>query len=345
MRRRFWIALLLFGASPAACSSDGERPAAAGSDGSAGKLNGIGGKPSEGEGEGGSADSAPGGTDQGTGGEEPFGHLGGLGPVNSGGGGVPAAALCDVAATWGDAQPLSGISGGADERLLAMTHDELSIVFTRDDALMVADRASSSAGFDPPIALTLPAGYSHRHGVTLSSDGLRLVLVSDTGAGFAEVTRSSRQGAFGSAPSSARFSALNYDANQFGAELSSPVLSNDDRSLYFVRLTGDASLVYHALGETTFAVPEMSEDMVTLGGHEGDAKLTQSVSADERSLFIHDAALGHVSGLWSSAPGAPFTEPAHFPGFESVFTNHDCTRLYGTRKLEDARDIVVATPN
>lgn len=347
MRRFIWLALVVLGAGHAACSSDDDRPAPAGTGGgSAGKSNNAGGK--NGASEGGGDSQAAGGSEQGlggagVGGEDPFGHLGGLGPVNGAGGGAPEAALCDVTTTWGNPQPLAGIGGDGNDLLLAMTHDELTIVFRTEAGLWVADRSSASADFGAPVVQTLPAGYTELSGVGLSADGLRMVIVNDVG--FGEVTRSSRQGAFGTTPSTARFDSLNYDANQFGAYLMWPVLAKDDQSLYFVRQIGDESLAYHAVGDALFAVPEMSEDMVTLGGTGDDLKLTVSVSADERTLFIFDEALDHVSGLWSSAPGAPFTELAEFPGLHSVFSNDACTRLYGTLEVEGAFDIVVLAPN
>jgi hypothetical protein len=347
MRPYLWLALLLVGAGPAACSSDDDRPAAAGTNGgSAGKSSTTGGK--TGASDGGSDSQTLGGAEQGSGGagdggEDPFGHLGGLGPVNSAGGAASEAALCDVTTTWDNPQPLSGIGGDGNDSLLAMTHDELTIVFSTQAGLWVADRANASSSFGTPVALTVPAGYDATYGAALSADGLRLVMVSDTG--FGEITRASRQGAFGTTPSTAAFDSLNYDATQFGAYLRSPVLTKDDQSLYFVRQTGDVSLVYHAVRNVGFAVPEMSEDMVTLGGTADDLKLTVSISTDERTIFIFDEALDHVSGLWSSAPGAPFTELAEFPGLRSAFTNDGCTRLYGTLEVEDGSDIVVLAPN
>ncbi|HKY39814.1 MAG TPA: hypothetical protein VJN18_27945 [Polyangiaceae bacterium] len=347
MRRLIWIALVLVGAGPAACSSDDDRPAAAGtSGGGAGKLHDAAGMTGSSE-SGGDSQVASGAQQglggAGLGGEDPFGHLGGLGPVNSAGGGAPVAALCDVTTTWGNPQSLAGIGGDGNDLLLAMTHDELTIVFRTEAGLWVADRSSAAADFGAPVAQALPAAYTELSGVGLSADGLRMVIVNSAGLG--EVTRSSRQGAFGTTPSTVRFDALNYDANQFGAYLIWPVLAKDDQSLYFVRQTGDESVVYHAVGDAIFAVPEMSEDMVTLGGTGGDLKLTVSVSADERTIFIFDEALDQVSGLWSSAPGAPFTELAQFPGLHSVFTNDDCTRLYGTLEVEGGFDIVLLTPN
>ena len=252
--------------------------------------------------------------------------------------------LCDMAASWGNPVPLAIVSSSdADERLLSLTHDELTIVFTRDDVPMVADRAAASEDFGTPVPLLLPAGYSHERGVALHPDGLGLVIVSQSG-GFADIQRAARGGAFDGAPSTARFVQLADNAARFGASLAFPVLSASGGSLYFTHVGASTSKVFHAQGTSLFPVPEMPEDSVTLGGMDGDLKLTLSVSADERTLFFFDEALGHAAGLWNAAPGAPFYELALFEGLQSVFTDASCDRLYGTRMVGGSLDVVVEAP-
>lgn len=345
-RAELCIAIACLSATPLACASDGGRAAPAGPEGGGSLQSGPGKMP---RGEGGDPNAAAqggaahAGAGDGDAGEDGIGHLGGLGPVNGGGGTEAADALCAV--RWGNAEPLAGITSAADESLLTMTHDERSLVLFRDDQLLIADRESAEVAFDAPLPFALPQGYTHTRGLALSPDGLRLVIASDDGAVLAEITRASRQGGFGSEPSAERYSALNYHAGQFGASLSSPVLAKSDRSLYYVRHIGDESLSFHAVGDTSFRVPDAAEDKVTLGGVDGTTKRTQSISADERAIFIFDEALGHAVGLWNVAPGAPFTHATQFSGLHSVFTNDDCSRLYGTREVAGALDIVVETPD
>jgi hypothetical protein len=273
-------------------------------------------------------------------GDANIGHLGGGGSLSIGGAPVFEEPICDRQAEWGNPVPLPVISTpNADERLLSLTHDTLTIVFEREDVVMVADRAAAADDFDAPLPLTLPVGYTHEQGVALRPDGLGLVIVSHTG-GFAEIERATRSGAFDGAPSSERFKRLAANAVQYGATLSSPVLSASGTSLYFTQLGPTTSKVFHAQGTTTFPVPAMPEDLVTLGGMDGDLKLTLSVSADERTIFFFDEALGHAAGLWNAAPGAPFYDLARFEGLHSVFTNIGCDRLYATGTVEGSLDVV-----
>jgi hypothetical protein len=338
-RFRCCLALALGVVSPLACSSkDDERapPAVAGTrnastSGSGGVEDSAGGAQQSSGGAAGEGGESNGGLDLG-------------GSLSIGGAPIYDPPLCDFAASWGSPVALAGISTAeADERLLSMTHDALTLVFTRDDVLMVADRASVDDDFAAAVPVTLPAGYTHVRGVALHPDGLGLVIVSDMAERLAEVTRAVRSGAFSGALDTARFEDVSRNAFQRGGGLSSPVLSASGSSLYFTQIGSSSSKVFHTQGTTSFAIPAAPEDLVTLGGSEGDFKLTLSISADERTLFFFDEALGHVAGLWNAAPGAPFYDLAAFPGLEGVFTDSSCSRLYATRDGDGSLDIVLET--
>ena len=133
------------------------------------------------------------------------------------------------------------------------------------------------------------------------------------------------------------------DARVFsGGELSSPVLSEDGRSFFYVEQRGGRSDVWRATGA---AFDERTKlDSVTLGGDEGMAKLTLSVSSDERALFVFDEALGHVVSLWSTTAAGAFTQVVALPDLASAFANADCSRLYGTSTSGPSLDVVIETP-
>jgi hypothetical protein len=253
--------------------------------------------------------------------------------------------LCDRAAAWSGEQALANVSTpDADERLLAMTHDALTIVFSRDDALLVADRQSASADFGEPVVLTLPEPYTHLRGVALQDDGLSVIVVESEGKLFADMTRAARTGAFAGAAKSSRFETLAESSRQFG-QLSSPVLAPDG-SLYFTEIGPSTSRVRRSVlsaDGTYFESPGELLDTVSLGGNDGLSKLVQSVSSDERTLFFFDEALGHTVGLWNSSPGGPFTEPTEFPELVSAFSDGACSHLYGTREQNDSLDVIALT--
>jgi hypothetical protein len=344
-RRRWGLVLALAAVAPLACSSGDDEhapPASAGTPnaGRAGASAASGTGAEGGDDVGGSAGRG----DRGDAGDANIGHIGGGGSLSIGGAPAVDDPLCGLGVSWGDPVSLPVVSSvDADERLLSLTHDALTIVFTRDDVPMVADRAVASENFATPVPLLLPAGYSHEHGVALHPDGLGLVIVSHSG-GFADIGRATRGGPFDGPPSDARFVQLADNAAQYGASLASPVLSASGTSLYFTQVGASSSKVFHAQGTTLFPVPALPEDLVTLGGMDGDLKLTLSVSADERTLFFFDEALGHAAGLWSAAPGAPFYELAEFEGLQSVFTDAGCERLYGTRMVGGSLDVVLEAP-
>jgi hypothetical protein len=333
MLSRVCLWVLVGAAGIGACSSEDKVPslgggATAGSAGSGGR----GGKSSD---EPGGAESVEAGAPTAVGGnadEPPVGEIGGEG-VYVGEGGAPSlpATQCAEDVSF-EPTPVAGIDTAGDERLLAMTHDEKTLVFARGDSLFVLDSGA-------PTELALPAGYSHAAGVAVSPDGLALVIVATDRKRFAEVSRAQRTGAFSTSASSARFAAIN-DAVVFsGDTLSSPALSADGLSLYYTAHKGStSSYVWRAHGAAF-------EDAVrlytgSLGAEDGKAKRVVSVSADERTLFVFDEALGYVTGFWSTRKTADFIVAVPFEGFESIFTSQGCARIYGTTEVSGSLAVV-----
>jgi WD40-like Beta Propeller Repeat len=322
---------------PLACSSEdkapalgtGDSPATAGTSSRSGGPSGDRG----GEGSvGASGGQASGGAYDGP----PIGEVGGEGLYVSEGGAPPnPPTACSRDAQW-TMTPLEAVNTPADERLLAMTPDELTLLVTRDDELLVVDGPVETA-------VTLPLGYTHALGASLTPDGLSLIVVAEGGLGFAEVARASRGEAFSSAVSTARFAYLNDARVNSGDTLSSPVLSADGKTLYYTARKGSAvANVWRVRG------PQLSEtklqDTATLGTQDGQAKLVVGVSADERTLFVMDEALGYVTGLWSVTPAAAFTDVESFEGFETLIPNEACDRIYGTMERDGSLEIVTGTP-
>lgn len=353
MNLRIWsiASLAVTWALSLSCSSDDEThqpPPAGNTAGTTGQLPSDGGAPGNETG-GATGQGTSGAPVDGTvGGEGGIGHLGLGGTVMVGGAPTYDDPLCDRQATWGDEAPLSNVSTpDADETLLAMTHDGRTIVFSRDDALLVADRASATATFGAPVAITLPEPYTHARGVALHDDGLAIVVGNVDGKALADVSRATRSGPFDGVPAPARYLAVSDNASKRSSAIASPVLAPDG-SLFYTHIGASASSVFHAFlveGGAFFDVPPTSEDVVALGGKDGDSKLTQSVSSDARTLFIFDEALGHTVGLWNSAPGAPFVQPVPFSELLSVFSVDGCSRLYATREVSGSLDVVILAPN
>ena len=348
MRAAWWIAAALVGLVPSACgSSKATSPPLAGTGGS--RTIGTaqsGGGDDNAAGVGPTSASGAGQVAQGGEGDlPPIGSISGAPPAAEDGG-APAsiAPVCAPDTTWGGPSSLAGVNtADADERLLTMTHDELTLVFSRGDQLFVVDRTAASAAFGAPSEVTLPVGYSAAQGLAVTPDGLSLVAVQTPGYAFADITRATRSGAFDSDAKTDRFARIN-DARSFsGALLASPVLAANGTDFFFTQRSANDSYVWLARGTTVFD-NAVKQDVVTLGATDGKAKLTVSVAADERALFVFDEALGHASGLWTQTAGTAFTELVQFPGLDSVFTNQGCSRLYGTAEVAGSLDVVIEAP-
>ncbi len=332
---RFWLLLAAL-VAPQACSSD-DRPPTLGTDeptsGSAGTSSRSGSSNGEPGGEGPVGGGGGGGQPSGGASDGPIiGEVGGEGFFQGDGGAPPnPTTICDRDAEW-TSSPLEGVNTAADERLLAMTPDEKTLVFSRDDELFVLDDAQATS-------VLLPGGYTHTRGVSLTADGLSLIVVTEDGAQFAEVSRGERGVTFAGAPSAARFESLNAWRVTAGGSFFAPALSVDEKTLYYTLRQGQSvANVWRARGES-FSERRL-QDIVTLGTEDGKAKLVVGVSADERTLFVLDEALGHVTGLWSATPLAEFTGAVQFDGFESVIPSEACDRIYGTTELDGSLDIV-----
>jgi hypothetical protein len=350
MRGTWWLAVACIGL-PLACGSnkpDVAPPASAGGSAGKGSISHPGGvtgtAAASGEAPGG-AGGANGVVDGGaTSDLPPIGDIAGAPTEPSGGAPADLPPECEPTGSWGAPVSLGSVNTpDADEHLLSITHDELTLVFSRGDQLFVADRASTAVDFARPTAQTLPDSYTYTLGLALSPDGRTLVVVAKDAKSFAEVGRQTRDGAFDGPPTTTRFAGLNDNRTFTGELFSSPVLAASNEAFFYVGRMATDVYVYLARGKNELGLGRKL-DQTTLGAHDGKAKLTQSVSADGRALFVFDEALGHAVGLWSATAAAEFTQPVHFPGLESVFTNLGCSRLYGTGKVDASLDVVVETP-
>jgi hypothetical protein len=223
--------------------------------------------------------------------------------------------------------------GVAGPSLLAMTADELSVAFTTGAdanlALYVADRASSKAAFTDN-AVTMPEDYEAASGVSLSGDGLRLLLVLKDHSGFGELLRASRSVAFEGDPDTTAFAKINSLKPMSGHSVGWPVLSSDGNDLYFLSYFGQALAVQSKLGQDGVFDFGTEIDQFTLGGNDGEYKLLSGVSSDQRAIFFFDQATKHAMALFRSRPGAPFYDPLDLGARQGVVPNQDCSRIYSS---------------
>jgi len=224
-------------------------------------------------------------------------------------------------------------AGAAAPHLLAMTPDELSLAFTTGEAdslaLNIADRASTSAAFSA-AALSMPKGYEAGSGVSLSSDGLTLILVLADHSGFGELSRSSRKRAFKGTPDTTAYAKINALKPMSGHSVGWPVLSSDGQDLYFLSYFGQGLAVQSKRGKDGVFDFGSEIDEFTLGGNEGEYKLLSGISSDQRAIFFFDQATQHAMALFRSRPGAPFYDPLDLGERQGATPNQDCSRVYSS---------------
>jgi hypothetical protein len=330
-----------------ACSSNSDDHAPPLADGGASSRSGAGGRSSVGK------SGAGGSTDGGSAGELEEGGSGGAAgsAANAAGAGGEAGleqgmvtpitpAACSSSGNWGSATPLSGISSAAaSEQLLAITPDELDIVFLRDGSPLRAHRELFSAAFGQAEALEVPDGYGIDAGVALSADGKTLVLLATTGQSFAAFTRAARSEAFSAGRDASAFTGINQRALQTMQHYAAPVLASDGKSFVFAAFTPEPaagfpsgfagiSVVYESVWtETGWAMPlSISENL--FDGTSATRALPSALSSDSRTLFYFDEASGKQMARFRDRSDAPLYTVLDLDTKTAAVPNAKCDRLY-----------------
>ena len=332
------------------CSANSDQHSPTMTDGGASSRSGAGGRSSVGDsGSGGTADAGSAGE---TTGGDAAGSAGAAGsPAGEGGEGGEAGAdeegtvipvtpgACSESAAWASATPLEGISTDANEQLLAITADELDIVFLRDGSPQLAHRESASAAFGAAVALTIPDGYGVLAGVALSSDGKTLVLLDTTGQNFAAFSRPSRSAEFAATPDPSAFMGINQRALQTGQHYAAPVLAPDGQTFVFAAFTpapeagfpsgfAGISLVYESVWTANgWAMPEsISQNL--FDGTSAARPLPSGLSSDSRTLFYLDEGSGQQMARFRDRPDGPLYTVVDLEQRTRAVPDAACDRLY-----------------
>lgn len=242
---------------------------------------------------------------------------------------------CPVDAIWGGPNKLQEISSElGDERLLAVSPDERTIIFQRDGASYFADRAKPADDFSAISALTVPDGYDVELGLALTPDGLTLVLTRDDSSGFAEITRESRGDAFSLVADEARYLVLNTLYPMAGIELSHPVISGAGGELWWVETLSETSVWFASYATSEIArgeqvgCNEFGCDLM-LDGYDGAKKLLTGLSNDRLTVFLVDDDSGQEArSRVNSAVDTGFFVSLGLEPRLDVRPNAACTRLY-----------------
>ncbi|HKO46804.1 MAG TPA: hypothetical protein VJV79_03725, partial [Polyangiaceae bacterium] len=249
-------------------------------------------------------------------------------------------------ATWASVAPLDGISTAANEQLLAITADQLDIVFLRDGQAMLAHRELASAAFAAAVEITIADGYGVDAGVALSADGKTMVLLT-TGeqSSFAAFTRSSRSDSFGATPDDTAFIGINQRALQTMQRYAAPVLAPDGKTFVFAAFTPKptgfegVSVVYESVWTgNAWAMPEsISRDL--FDGTSAARVLPSSLSSDSRTLFYFEEGSGKQMARFRDRPDAPLYTAVDLDQRTRAVPNAECDRLY----YSNAGDVFLAS--
>ncbi len=155
-----------------------------------------------------------------------------------------------VAEDFTGAQLVGGVNSAALDLLPRLSPDGLTLFFesTREGGsgsadIWAAERSTPTAPFGTPVPRDDLNTPSREEGLTLTSDGLTVVLTSTRG-GDLDLwmgTRATRSGRFGDFE---RISELNTDADELD-----PTLSSDGRDIYFSSTRDGDWRIYHAQRE------------------------------------------------------------------------------------------------
>lgn len=342
------LAFMLFVGS--ACSSNSDDRALMVGDGGASSKSGAGGRSSTGKSGGGGSDAGSAGQDDGGSAGTESAGAGGEGGASEGAIIPVTPGTCSETAVWVDAAPLPGVSTSANEQLLAISADELDILFLRDDVPMFAHRGSPSAEFDAGSTLTIADGYGVDAGAALSADGKTMVLLATTGQSFAAFTRSSRDTAFDVVPDDSAFIGLNQRAAQTMQHYAAPLLAPDGKTFVFAAFTPEpemgmsngfagVSMVYESVWTPSgWAMPDsLSQNL--FDGTSAARPLPTGLSSDSRTLFYLEEGSGKEMARFRDRPDAPLYTVVDLDQRLQAVPDAKCERLYHST----GGDVLVST--
>jgi hypothetical protein len=335
------VAVTLLAACPA-CSSSSAHPSLIASNGGANDGHSGGGA---GLGEGGEGENAGTGGDSGADGlaEGGTSSAGSSGEGGAGGPFKPGPSLCAERVSWSSPTTVDGVSADTAVTLLSITADELDLAFLRAGTLYVAHRSTESDAFSAGPAITIPTGWSAKQGAALSSDGKRLLLVSDPDQRkLGELTRATRKEPFVGEVDESAFALANQNAVYTGRIYASPVVSEQDTRLVFNSAYPQGTSTVVVSTRSSPDAPWSAPTTLTaslLDGMPGQRRLPTGMSADLRTLFYFNEATSKEEARWSasSAIGSTLYDMLSLGTRRGATPNSACDRLYS----EADGDVVV----
>lgn len=246
---------------------------------------------------------------------------------------------CRVFDSFGVSLPLPGLSSVQDAVEFSITPDERILAWLDAGAtLHIASRSSEASDFGAAelLAYTDPS-FASASGLTLSADGLRLVLVNRDRDALGELTRASRDVPFGLELSRAPYAQIEPDAASEEGPLGFPVFGREDRMLAIARVR-PAEPAYSVLiseraqAGDAWPLPSPRTESVLAVASAGSAQLktVTGISVDGLTVFVRNESTAELFAVNRPNDGATFDSayaralaPAH-----AAIPNAPCDRLY-----------------
>lgn len=264
------------------------------------------------------------------------GAAGSAGASGSAGSAGTPSYICDPTSTFSNEVTLDSLSTPEAELLNAITPDELDIVWQvfsgTGSSVFIASRASNSDAFGAPTqVLAPPSGFSSEEGaVTLSADGLRLIFVSQNGKSFGEIVRATRSDPFDAPPTTTAFAQINTQFSDSPAKVSHPVVSADDKTLYFIFGNPELQPSVRRITRPLASAAWDNNTPITagvLGGSGASGVVPTGLSSDGNTIFLWGPTTQLSSAAYLDNSGV-FSSFVELGNRKHVIPVSDCTRIY-----------------
>lgn len=249
---------------------------------------------------------------------------------------------CRIADAFGLSLPVPGLTSVQNAVEFTITPDERSIAWLEagpgSTQLYVAARASEAAEFETAavVAYADPT-FANAKGLSISADGLHLVLVSSDQSALGELSRASRDLPFGTTIDRAPYALIEPDVASEGSPLGYPVLGRDDHMLAIARIrpsTPSYSVLVAERAQPTdlWPLPSPRTEGVLAVPQAGSnqPKIVTGISVDGLTLFVRNEVTDALFAVNRPNEAGTF-EPAYarpLAAAHAAIPNAPCDRIY-----------------